>query len=499
LLKIQSKSDFSAVVTHDNWKAIFILILLISLIIRCISASKYQFHFDDAFIAFRVSEVFAATGVPSFFKTDSIFTSTSVLYPIWNSIFIFSFKLTWIHYIAYVNILLQGLAYTRIAFVLAKDVGFSFHWFIGCCFIVVLSFSPSLWVVANTGLETSMFQLVVAFSILPGESSRWAGWFSIFVRPDGLLLGVSNLVCDFIKKKSWKIHMRYAALAAIAWVCITWFWYGTVIPQSIMAKSNHAIDRVAQIQKGLEYLFFQDYGIYSCLIGSGLYTFKELRSHFQPMLIWIGLHVATFSLLGSWWAWYAPPILIPMLYMAALALIKWISFLEERGKPVVKFTFAGLLLLLVFESTSAWKKLSTDGQANAKRIESSKQIGTWLSSKVKQNECVMLEPLGMIAYFAPDVRFVDYPGLASREMSAFLKSLPWKIPIQLTESRTNEKVVAHFRPDWIVLFPYELEAMHQAPSFVQNYRLHKVMDYYPIHARFKNAHIYKRKLQWVSI
>jgi hypothetical protein len=464
------------------------------LITKLIYANYYQFQFDDAFISFRVAEVFYDVGRPSFFKEIGTFTSTSILYPIWNNLLIYLFDLTWIGKVAFVNLILQAIVYVRIAWLLFGVSNNSISWFAACFTISALSFSPTQWVVANTGLETTLFQLVLAFCILPGGFS-WVGWFSIFIRPDGLLCGISKASTDWLENKKpstviW--HLFWAFAAFVMWVCLTYYWYGNIIPQSILAKSNHEIDRVIQIIKGIEYLFLQDYGAMTILVGSGWYMFPETRKVFFPMLFWCFLYVFVFSVFGSWWAWYVPPMLVPMHFMAGYSMIKWIDYLLSWRPIWVSFPAGLIIASLVVNSTMAYRQLSKDGTSNVIRINSSKQIAAWLTSNTKKDETVLIEPLGMIAYFAQDVRFLDYPGLSNNEMSQFLRDLPWKIPKQLTDTKTNDAVINRFKPDWVVIFPYELTAMNQVVNFDQNYTLVNTMDYYPFHERFKQAFIYKK-------
>ncbi len=484
--------------SSKKWVILGSVLLAICLIVKLLFARYFQFHFDDAFISFRVTEVFAKTGVPSFFTNVPTFTSTSILYPVWNSLCFFLFNITWPQKVAYLNLFIQAVVFARIAWLLLPMAKSRLAWFCACLCVSALSFSPAQWVVANTGLETCLFQFVVAFCVLP-RGRLWLGWFGVFVRPDGFLAGLSSAIHEwftFRRKSIFYQHLFFGLGALVLWCIVTFYWFNTIIPQSIMAKSNHDIVRINQLTRGFEYLFMQDYGVFSLLIGSSLYMFPESRAHFSPMLLWCLLYTLFYSLLASWWAWYVPPLLVPLFYMSGHSVLKWIEYLENWKPAWIKLIFLSILVLFFVEFRSAYAKLSIDGEANAIRIASSKHIGTWLTDHVDKLERVLLEPLGMISYFAPTVRFLDYPGLTCPEMSEFLRKLPWKIPIQLTEVKTNQAVVDHFQPEWIIVFPYELEAMKAVKDFELHYTLKHTMNYYPNHERFKEAYIFRRNKTW---
>jgi hypothetical protein len=103
------------------------------------------------------------------------------------------------------------------------------------------------------------------------------------------------------------------------------------------------------------------------------------------------------------------------------------------------------------------------------------EIGKYLLTHKKPGDAVGCEPLGYIAYYSR-MPVYDYPGLASPEVTAFLKQHP--------DLRTLDRMLEFFKPNWIVLrereYQYMLTLQHM--QFLRTeYAVEKVFRSDPVH------------------
>jgi len=77
-------------------------------------------------------------------------------------------------------------------------------------------------------------------------------------------------------------------------------------------------------------------------------------------------------------------------------------------------------------------------------------------------------------------------------MMAFLKTLPWKIPHRLTNSKTDSAILAKFKPDFLVIWPEEKEAFSRLSLFKENYRFTGKLPYYPELAEMDSVTVYNK-------
>lgn len=485
---MESLSEKPTIWSLTGW-----ILLAILVGITFLAAWFFPYAYDDAYIAFRISENFVQTGSPTFAANQPIFTNTSLLYPLWNSIWIRFLGEGWVHKVPIINACLQVLILLRIAILFRKTAKNQTSWFWALLGITPIALSSTQLSVGNSGLETSLYQVFLVFGLLPGSFALIA-WLSGLVRPEGFLSGVAvsiNQFLDFGFKKSAISQLPKVAFAIGLYLILGWYWFGTLIPQSILAKSNYEIDRWQQIQNGLQYLFMQGYGWYALLIGATWVQFNDIRKEFRPLLIWCAGYTLFFSILASWWAWYVPPLLVPIAYMTGRSVQCWYGHFAELKSWKWPLGVGLVLALCIVEISSAYQRLSSQSAAFAIRETSSQKIGQWLSKNVKSNQQVLLEPLGLISYYSPNTRFLDYPGLSNPKMSNFIHQLNRKIPIQMVDIQTDSAIISHFKPNLVLLFPYEVPVFQSIENFNAQYQKLDSLSYYPNHERFRQVVIFE--------
>lgn len=477
------------------WKGLPYLLLLTSSIIFLAGGWGFPFFYDDAFISFRITENWLATGKPYFNQNEPVFTNTSLSYPIWNAIWASFFGEGWTSKIPIINAVLQVLVLLRLAWLVKPESGESKTWSISILAMLPILLSPTQLSTGNSGLETAFFQAFIALVFFAPRVNSWS-WLAIFIRPEGILLGAALAITDWWKtgfKHCLRKHLLPFSLSLFLAVFLSWYWYGTLIPQSIVAKSNYVIDRWQQIQNGFQYLFLQGNSWFILVVGATLIRFPDLiKKTFAPYLLWCLVYVFFFSILASWWAWYVPPLLIPMAWMvgrsAQLWQTEWAAFQKSRFISLMGI----LILLTLWQVWKSFEVLEKNATAFQVREASSRKIGQWLQEHVGKNESVLVEPLGLIGYYGGYTRFLDYPGLSQPEMSQFLAGLPWKIPIQMVDARTDSVVLTRFQPDWLILFPYERKVFQNTIPFIKGYHWVDSLPYYPLHEEFKMLSLAKK-------
>lgn len=474
------------------WATIFLLASATGLILTF--AWRFPYAYDDAFISFRIAEHFQQTGLPFLNIDQAVYTNTSLAYPVWNGIWFGLIGPKWTDSVSLINGAFQVLIFLRLVQLFYRHSPNAGVWFLSCFSILPLTLSTTQLATGNSGLETSLYQVVIVFGLLP-FSWKPIGWLAGLVRPEGFLVGVAHLFSLKYEQKPWVWFLIWGVGIFLVWLGLAWFWFETPIPQSILAKASYDISRWDMIRNGYRYLFLQGFGFYTLLIATAWFSIPELRNEFRPLLIWLMLYTLFFSVLASWWPWYVPPLLVPIQYMAGRSVMEW--WKKTVANPWSLSTKMALLIsfFIVFttlETQSAFQRKSRDSAAFQVRVQSSKIIGEWLKLHVKPKETVLVEPLGLIGYFSEPVSLLDYPGLANPEMSRLLHNLPWKIPIQMTDAKTDSAVLSHFHPDWLLLFPYEIPAFQSISFFSSQYQKLDSLPYYPNHERFCQAVFFKR-------
>jgi hypothetical protein len=126
------------------------------------------------------------------------------------------------------------------------------------------------------------------------------------------------------------------------------------------------------------------------------------------------------------------------------------------------------------------------------RLESSREIGKYIQSHIPKESSILLEPIGMVGWFAKDRTFIDYPGLATPEMSRLLRDSGKKVPHRLTDPGTNAGIIHHFKPDWILLWPEEVKACQGIPEFKNEYTCETRLAYFPAEKRMDSVSVFRR-------
>ena len=460
-------------------------------------AQNFPFQFDDAFISFRITGNLIENGKPFLFAGKKVYTSTSLLYPFLNLLPAWLSPQNWISLLPIWNGILLASAFILCLKSAIRTSGnqHPLHLLVALFLFLPWFLGFRNLIYGNSGLETAWYMIFLATALLPGGSPLMAPWL-VLIRPEGWLAGWAVLLESLIQKNK-KLAAGIAVqllISLLFWCLAGWLLYGTIIPQSLVAKAGHLIDRWNEIRKGFSYLMFSGYEIPMALFIADFLLNKNKQSA-SALHLWILLYTAFFSLVAAWWPWYLPPLSVGFWYLGFSAALSLLQHFSEKWKHN-SFRIVSLILLV---SVASWinygKELDSIRQSSAafvQRKKASEELCSYLQHSLKNSQRMLLEPLGMTSWYGKNLPLFDYPGLANPEMSTFVHALPWKVPHRLTDTRTDSALLEKFMPDVLVLWPEEKAAMEKIRTFSLNFQKRKTLAYFPEEKKMDSVSIFSR-------
>jgi len=360
------------------------------------------------------------------------------------------------------------------------------------------------------GMETALMVLfaVMLWSELEApEGPRWIRLAVAFgglmwTRPDAFILAGALIIPHFIFRKRaagvspvpWGPLVRgglCGGLIYLPWFAWAWWYYGSPIPNTIIAKSTfmppvHLTELMLVPLKALigqtkiVYLylpsnwkfggwpaFFTVFSYLASLVGvfSWLIPSNPPAGRRASLTIFLGMFYLNSIVL---YPWYIPPWSIVQSLAIALAFDRCLSF-SQRGQHRLWLSSlrvaAGLMILL---QASLFLAIAWQSRIQQRVIEYGvrKEIGLWLKNNARAGDSVFMEPLGYIGYYS-QLKTYDYPGLSAPEVVAALR----------TDSKDFSDLIAKFHPNWLALRPYEVALIAlKSNTVLENYKLEKMWD-----------------------
>ncbi len=388
----------------------------------------------------------------------------------------------------------------------------------------------ALWLVTDAksvdfsinGMETGLLVLCVAwilwvmFAAPPRRQwlhlgLAWGGL--MWTRPDGVIyigaLSLAGLLFpdDGRKRVEWIKSCLLAGLVCTAvylpWFLTAWWYYGTPIPHTIVAKGNAVGPKTL-------------WGALQTWLLLPVSTFKGLGSL-------DGLFMPSGFFFGGWPA----PLLAVTRAVAGLSALVWLIPRVRRETRMVSFAVACLLAYLGYYPGAvaagwylpgpAWMSLFVLGGVAAQLLPAARrfthravlaagllwlglggwflievtrlskveqvfvddgnrrQIGLWLKENAKPGDSMFMECLGYLGYFS-ELKTFDYPGMSSPEVVAASK----KVGVYWNT------IIEELKPTWLVIRPTEAAMLAEAsPGLLGgDYREVRVFDVTPTVGRF---------------
>ncbi len=397
-------------------------------------------------------------------------------------------------------------------------------------FVLLLYIFDAKAVEFSTDGQESAFMLLCLASgiyvLMRGAAERWL-WMGLvwaglmWTRPDGCVyvvaLAFAGLIFGEGSRKDYLVSLvKSAAVCTILylpWFLWAWSYYGSPVPQTIIAK--------AHLHDGLAWQL-------KTWLGEGIQKVPMVAAEaFQPIYdvdpIWwagqdwsqwflisstkyLGLFCALYwlfpvndrlgrlasfcfvfsclylSTLTTRFPWYTPPITM----FASIVLARGVFTLcatASRWFPgdtiygnATRLAVVAMIILCIRQaimfSLVGWQMRI---QQDVIEMGHRREVGEWLKKVMQPDDHVMLEPFGYIGYFS-GAKVMDWPGLVSREVTRARKE----------QKAWFEGVASELQPEWLVLRPREIASMASLPFF-KDYALVRIFDATPELSEYSSA------------
>ena len=373
--------------------------------------------------------------------------------------------------------------------------------------LAYLAFDQNMIFFGMSGMETQVAVAVILGGIYHVRRRNfviagiWLG-FAPLARPEFVLWVAPALVfLAFANVRRVMLSAGVAAAVVSPWLVFTTLYYGSPIPNTIVAKNTiYPIPPIlanGSVVPWLEWLSGQFTGHLVVL----LYRLEPFREVWNttvtpvPEPFFIGVAIATvyFFILGliaargmrdmwpavgfvalffayrvyfipavNYYDWYLPPFLAVFMILVTLGLQRMSISVPVAPKSAAAALSVAFAVHMPFSFVVESKVQSIENHVRT-------NAGLYLKSNVQPEQSVVSESAGYIGFYG-DVKLYDYPGLTSRTSVRALLALP-------ADRRGLVDLVSVLKPDWLVMRPWEL-ALFRAryPDLALQYQVAKVFE-----------------------
>jgi arabinofuranosyltransferase len=351
---------------------------------------------------------------------------------------------------------------------------------------VLWAVSPMSVTFAVGGLETSVYILLlvaVLYFRLQGKlfGMSFLAGLAFLTRPDALILAALvylELAVTFLRRQGWRSGIGALVRAALpfllitaAWSAFAFFYYGTLLPHSMLAKSvayrldpGSGMIRLIQ-QYGTPFFEHLTFGSMALAVTAPLYLFLSIvgirrAEKMRPgagaaaALAYPWLYFAIFSaanpLIFRWYLAPPTPFLFLTIFLGAAALLEGV---RAGGGRVKKYILAGFAACALALSLREWKPAADHGPARPApemayiQLELQyRAVAEDLKGWIRPGYTVAAGDVGVLGYFL-DTTILDTVGLNSPEAVGFyplpesMYVILYAIPPDLIVSARPEIVV----------------------------------------------------------
>jgi hypothetical protein len=407
-----------------------------------------------------------------------------------------------------------ALVYARL---ICRDLGLGA--FPSAFLLAYLAFDQNMIFYGMAGMETQVAVAVILGGVYHVRrhdliaSGIWLG-LAPLARPEFVLWVAPALA--YLALRNLRGAVRSAGIAGVIvapWLIFTSAYYGSPIPNTILAKSTvypiPAFLTDGSPMPWISWLSEQLIGHLALLLNH-IEPFREVWNTADtpipaPVLIAIAVLVADFFMVGllatrridgfwpvgvflglflAYWTyfiplnlyydWYMPPFLALVMLVVAIGLDRmaasarnanrdWLATVAPAAAKAV-----GVVLAVAF---AVHMPFSFVLESKVQSIENQVRtpMATYLRSRVPPGQSVVSESAGYVGFYG-NVKLYDYPGLTSRTSVQALRGLP-------PAHRDIADFVAVLQPDWIVLRPWELDSFQQQfPAIAAEYEVDRVFQ-----------------------
>jgi hypothetical protein len=341
---------------------------------------------------------------------------------------------------------------------------------------------------SSNGMETGLLVFSTALTwreLNRPQGARWAflaaGFASLmWTRPDACVLACAMILgvwlfADGPDKRPWRpVMLKAAAIGGLLyapWFFWAWHYYGSPVPQTILAKAGLTPEGFSFARVALSPL--------RCLVEN-----TALDGLSAPAYFYAGdwprdiMDVCRVLARGAAFLWLVPSlprparaasfaVLIGGVYLhqimpypwyfapwTLLSACAWAGVLETTGRharPWVRSAGRIGLTIVATLTLSLLVASACTARQQQKIVEEQgrHRLGLWLKEKAGPADTVFLESLGYMGYFS-QLKMLDFPGLCAPEVSRLVHS----------GKRSYAEIIGTLQPDWVIIRPSEYYDQH---------------------------------------
>ena len=361
---------------------------------------------------------------------------------------------------------------------------------------------------SSNGMETGLLVFFTALAWCelnrPEGIRRGLMAFSLaglmWTRPDACVLAFAMIASVWLfagdrDNRPWRPDMLKAAaiggLLYAPWFFWAWHYYGSPVPQTILAKAGLTPEGFS-----LARIVFAPL---RCLVEN-----TALDGLFSPAYFYAGdwprdiMDLCRVLARGAAFLWLVPAlprparaasfaVLIGGVYLhqimpypwyfapwTLLAACAWAGVIDATGRHAQAWlrsagrigmaivAILALTLLVVSAYTARQQQRIIEDQGRHR-------LGLWLKANAKPTDTVFLESLGYMGYYS-QLKMLDFPGLCSPQVSTLVRS----------GRRNYAELIRTLKPNWVVIRPNEYYDQHlNENGGLQDYRLVLTSDVRP--------------------
>jgi MFS family permease len=421
---------------------------------------------DDAFITFRYARNIAELGQFAYNPPERVLGTTTPLFALLMAgAAALKLSLPWAALL--VAVVADVVTITAVCSLLALA---GFAWaalFAG----VLIAIWPALVSYSVSGLETSLYVALLTAALWAFSRRRTALLgallaLALYTRPDAVLLIGPAILALFWRDRSAALRaLGIIFLIGLPWLLFTFWYFGSPVPQSIVAKSHLTSDRWISVVNYRSYFFHGQYLVLSGLAAVGAVALWRSREPGLRLgLVWWAVYSGVFVATNAFtdFPWYFVP-LLPLYFGAAAVgletLLAWGWKRVRRGAPRAPgehpaLAFGLVLLLLAAGSARLYQHRTTLREWAAGREDLYTRTAEALAARAPH--CVLAATeIGALGYHYPGP-ILDLVGLVSPE----------------AVGRSQEEILRASRPHWLVTYDTHLDrAVATSPWFAAEFRL----------------------------
>jgi hypothetical protein len=292
---------------------------------------------DDAYITFRYSDHLVKSGELSYNTADRVLGTTTPLYTVLLAgarALGIPFELAALAFAT-----LSDLITIAVLFGIVAAAGYRIAGIIVGLAIAMLPFFVTYSI---SGMETSLYVCILSTAVWSWMRNKTIATgalcgLAVLCRPDGALM--AGLICGLLLLKNFRAGMKASLIAAsfvLPWVVFTMVYFGSPVPQSLIAKAAVKVPPFTGLHNFAGLFLSRQYVVLTPLAVWGAVLLWRAR---QPALrIWVSwwvLYSVAFIVKNAFtdYPWYYTPLL--PLYFAGIGaaletILRWAIDLVER-------------------------------------------------------------------------------------------------------------------------------------------------------------------------